>query len=132
MKKEKNGAEYKKTKNTLFLTAAFLFAGMIGSLFFVSTGQKGTEVLVTVDGQEYYRGSLFVEKEIRIGNGNTLVIKDGKADMSKADCPDQICVKQEPVSTVGDAIICLPNRVVITITPFGSETVEKGVDVIVR
>lgn len=132
MKKEKKSEEYKKTKNTLFLAAIFLFAGVIGSLFFMSAGQKGTEVLVTVDGQEYYRGSLFVEKELQIGEGNTLVIQEGKADMIKADCPDQICVKQEPVSAAGETIICLPNRVVVTIISPEGRTTKEGADVIVR
>lgn len=132
MKKEKNNEEYRKSKNTLFLAAAFLFAGIMGYLLFLPSGQDGTEVLVTVDGQEYYRGSLFMEKELQIGEGNTLVIQEGKADMIKADCPDQICVKQEPISTAGENIICLPNRVVITITSYGSKTREEGVDVIVR
>lgn len=131
MKKEKNMDEYRKAKNTLFLAMAFLTVSMIGSLFFMATKKGGTEVSVTVDGKEYYKGSLFVEKELQIGEGNTLLIRNGKADMTEADCPDQICVKHEPISHAGETIICLPNRVVVTITS-GENTKEEGVDAIVR
>lgn len=131
MKKEKNMDEHRKSKNTLFLAIAFLAASMIGSLFFMTTGKKGAEVLVAVDGKEYYKGSLFVEKELQIREGNTLLIRNGKADMTEADCPDQICVKHEPISLAGETIICLPNRVVVTIVS-DENTMEEGVDAIVR
>lgn len=131
MKKEKNMDEHRKSKNTLFLAIAFLAVSMIGSLFFMTTGKKGAEVLVTVDGKEYYKGSLFVEKELQIREGNTLLIRNGKADMTEADCPDQICVKHEPISLAGETIICLPNRVVVTIVS-DENTMEEGVDAIVR
>lgn len=97
----------------------------------MTTGKKGAEVLVTVDGNEYYKGSLFVEKELQIREGNTLLIRNGKADMTEADCPDQICVKHEPISHAGETIICLPNRVVVTIVS-DENTMEEGVDAIVR
>lgn len=131
MKKEKNMDEYRKSKNTLFLAMAFLAVSMIAGVFFAATKKGGTEVSVTVDGKAYYKGSLFVEKELRITEGNTLLIRNGKADMTEADCPDQICVKHEPISHAGETIICLPNRVVVTITS-GENTKEEGVDAIVR
>ena len=33
--------------------------------------------------------------------------------MIRADCPDQLCVKQKAVSKNKESIICLPNKVVI-------------------
>jgi len=44
-----------------------------------------------------------------------LVIKDGKADMISAECPDHICVHHAPISHKGETIVCLPNRVVVEI-----------------
>ncbi len=35
--------------------------------------------------------------------------------MVKADCPDQLCVNQKPVSKNHESIICLPNRVVVEV-----------------
>ena len=44
-----------------------------------------------------------------------LTIKDGKADMTFADCPNQICVHHEAIMNKGETIVCLPNRVVVEI-----------------
>ena len=56
--------------------------------------------------------------KIKNGDGditNTLVIKGGVADMTSADCPDHLCVKQKAISKEGESIICLPNKVVVTV-----------------
>ena len=96
--------------------------------------ENGATAVVTVDGEERYRCSLFIEKEIEIDDTNTLVIKDGAADMISADCPDQICVKHAPISNVGETIICLPNKVVVTIESLtGNEKpAQTEIDVIVK
>ena len=47
---------------------------------------------------------------------NVLVIRDGKADMKEADCPDKLCVHQKAISAENESIVCLPNRVVVTVT----------------
>lgn len=135
MKIERNVEAKKKSVNTIILFMFFvLFA--IGAMLFLwgQLREKGATAVVTVDGVERYRCSLFVEKEIEIDDTNILVIKDGAADMITADCPDQICVKHTPISNAGETIICLPNKVVVTIESLtGNERPAQGeVDVIVK
>ena len=73
-------------------------------------------VLVKVDGEEKGTYRLSEEQTIEINGGtNILQIKEGKADMTEADCPDKLCVHQKAVSKNGESIICLPNKVVIEI-----------------
>lgn len=77
-------------------------------------------VKVTVDGKVYGTYSLSKDDTIEIKNvdgdvTNTLVIKDGVADVTAADCPDHLCVKQKAISNEGESIICLPNKVVVTV-----------------
>ena len=50
------------------------------------------------------------DRTVEIGDGNRLVIEDGKADMVWADCPDKLCVNQKAISREGESIICLPNK----------------------
>ena len=69
----------------------------------------------TVDGKEYGRYQLSSEQEIQINETNVLEIRDGKAKMKSADCPDQICVHQKAISRNGESIICLPNKIVLKI-----------------
>ncbi len=135
MKTERNEETNQKKIDTALLFIGFIFVALVAAFIFGGQlQQKGAVAVVTVDGEERYRCSLFMEKEIVIEDGNTLVIKDGMADMIFADCPDQICVKHEPISNVGETIICLPNKVVVTIDSFtGQEKPERGeVDVIVK
>ena len=48
-------------------------------------------------------------------NTNVLVIENGKAYISQADCPDKICVNHRPVSKTGETIVCLPAKLVVEI-----------------
>ena len=48
-------------------------------------------------------------------NYNVLVISGGEAYIEEASCPDNICVKSGKVSLEGQTIVCLPNKVVISI-----------------
>lgn len=45
------------------------------------------------------------------------IVSNGKGSIRVADatCPDQICVKTSPAYSPGDQIICVPNRLVITV-----------------
>ena len=91
--------------------------------------KKGNEVTITRDGQEYGTYALNKDQTIEITDEdgkvtNTLVIADGKADMKDADCPDRLCVKQKAISRQNENIVCLPNKIVVTVT----ESDAKGVD----
>lgn len=103
-----------------------VFLGVLGVLavafllwFLLGYRKTGLEVEITVDGALYGTYSLEEDQRIPIEtDGNTtnvLVIEDGRADMIQADCPDKLCVHQAAVSHVGETIVCLPNRVVVTV-----------------
>lgn len=46
---------------------------------------------------------------------NTLIIKDGYAKMTEANCPDGICTNHKRINKNGESIICLPHKVVVSI-----------------
>lgn len=92
---------------------------------------EGSNIAITVDGKEYGTYSLLEEQTITIGEGDTIniiEIKGGKAYMKEASCPDQLCVDQNEISFDKESIICLPNKVVITVI----SDVESELDGIVR
>lgn len=105
---------------------------VLGISYAVMQKDPGTQVIVTVDGEEYGRYSLDEEQEIPIVidgvTTNLLVIKDGVADMTEANCPDKLCVHQREISKSNEMIVCLPNKVVVEIS--GGE--ESGFDTIAK
>lgn len=80
--------------------------------------QAGNQVVVTVDGKEYGVYALEQDNEIEISSQygtNHLVIKDAKAYMKDADCPDQYCVDKGKIEKNGETLICLPHKLVVEI-----------------
>ncbi|MBE6584585.1 MAG: NusG domain II-containing protein [Ruminococcaceae bacterium] len=111
----------RKIKNDIIFIAVLLVAvSLIGLCVFLIRGE-GDSVTVTVDGKAYgtYRLSDDVRVEIRTGDGgehvNVLVIKDGKAYIESADCPDGICASHRAIHREGESIVCLPHKVVVTV-----------------
>lgn len=112
----------KKTKNDIILVAVILLIAAAGLLTVNLTRQEGSMVVVKIDGNETERYSLYEDRTVEIITGendefsNTLVIEDGKAYISQADCPDKICQEHRAVSYSGETIVCLPHKIVIEIT----------------
>ena len=79
---------------------------------------EGNTVEVRVDGTlvaEYpLSRDLTVDIE-GVGGVNRLVIRDGKASVQYADCPDGICSAHSPIYRSGESIACLPHRVIVTV-----------------
>ena len=106
-------------KNDLILIGVVLIAAL--GVFFWSNMKKteaGARAVVYVDKEETAVYSLEEDGtyEIKTDRGtNLLIIKDGEADMTEADCPDCLCVKQKSISRNGETIVCLPHRVVVEI-----------------
>ena len=50
------------------------------------------------------------------GHKFTVKIEDGKVWAEESDCRDQVCVGMKKISRAHQQIICLPNKVTITIT----------------
>ena len=46
---------------------------------------------------------------------NVVVISGGTVSVTEASCKNQVCVKHGVISRPGESIVCLPNRLVVTI-----------------
>ncbi len=109
----------KNTKrNDVILVLILAVSAILVWLCFSLFSPLGEYVIVTVDGVENARYPLSEDREVRLENGedyNILVIKDGKADVVEASCPDGLCVDFHPISHDGETIVCLPNKTVVSI-----------------
>ena len=105
-------------RNDLLLAAVLLLLGGALALFLWLTRQTGGPVTVRIDGELVMELPLSEDTQIVLGEGehtNTLVIRDGKAQVVEASCPDRICVRQGAVQYAGESIVCLPHKLVITV-----------------
>ena len=46
---------------------------------------------------------------------NTVRISGGRVSVTAASCRNQVCTKHSSISKTGESIVCLPNRLVVTI-----------------
>lgn len=104
----------KRYRGDILLFILVLVIAFTAGLLFLN-GPLGTTVRVTVDGEVFGEYSLSRDTTIDICGTNTLVIEEGMAFLSEADCPDKLCVKMGRIYKKGQTIICLPNKVVVEI-----------------
>ena len=104
-------------KADIVLFIILISLGIASSVWLSTTSHSG--VTVTVEGKKYGVYSLSEDKTIAVKRGNKLNvirIKHGYVTMSEASCENQVCVKHKAISKTGESIICLPNKVVVSIS----------------
>lgn len=87
-----------------------------GNTAVISVDDKQVNVMRLTENEEY---NIVINGEIT----NTVVVEDGYVYVKNASCPDKICQKHKRISKKGESIVCLPNKVVITVN--GSQTNEE-------
>lgn len=122
-------SEKRKIKNDILLGMGLLLAALclwlVMGLMGKNDSSKNKRVVITVDGGEYGSYSLNTDTVIYVNEHNMVVIRDGAVWMEEADCPDRLCINQGKIKNSGQTIICLPNRVMVTIK--GGEAEYDGV-----
>ena len=84
-----------------------------------SRKEQGAYVIVMVENTEIARYSMTVNGiyDINANNGKTnrIEIRDGRVRMIEASCPNHLCIRQGWISLEGQIIVCLPNKVIVTV-----------------
>lgn len=111
--------EKRKTKNDIILIVVVLLVAAVLLAVYAFTAKDGQYVVVTISGEEVSRYSLSenIKTDI-LSDGeakNTLVIENGEAYVTYANCPDKICVSHRKISHDGESIICLPHKLVVSV-----------------
>lgn len=123
----------KLKKNDRYIILAVLAAAAFLFIYqrYVATSE-GAKVLVQRNGETIASYPLTGEEHLIFtdenGNKNVLIIRDKKAYMEEANCPDKLCVKQRAITKTGESIICLPHKLVVQI--IGGE--EGQVDAVAK
>ena len=109
------------------LAALGLWAALIGG------ADGGMVAVISVDGVEVRRLDLSaatgeMDFEIDTGRGvNTVTVRNGAICVSRADCPDQVCVRRGWLRGGAMPIVCLPHRLVIELTQGGDDMAPDAV-----
>ena len=106
-------------KADIGLLCALIIIGIFASFFFGGAGDSGKYAEVTVGSEYYGTYDLSKDREVLIDSHdqkNLLRIEDGEIFMVEADCPNQDCIAQGAVSHAKQNIVCLPNKVFVSIS----------------
>lgn len=105
-------------KADIILFIALVIVGLAASVYFTLHEKPGNKVLIESNGTEYARYNLSEDREILVENGdnsNLVIIKDGRVIVSESTCKNQVCVNHASISQSGETIVCLPNKLVVSI-----------------
>lgn len=111
---------FKVKKADIIIAAAVLVAAAIVFLCINSFADPGKTVEVEQNGTVVAEFELGTDAVYEVKNDgkvtNTVEIKNGAARITSADCPDKICVHHREIKKSGESIICLPNKVVVSVS----------------
>ena len=115
----------------LILVAVLLVAAL--ALFFVMRSLQardtgtGAQAVVTVEGREIGRYPLKKSGTFPLNGGtNILVVENGEAWVSEANCPDKVCMGMGKISRNGEFIACLPNRLLVVVEGAAEDSPVDG------
>ena len=117
----------------VYIFVLLLIAGSFAGLAQMGRRSGEPQVIIEIDGKVIgtytINGSpqsLEIPVDAGQGRYNIVTVNEGIVDMREANCPDQICVRWGRIRYPGQAIVCLPHRVVVRI--IGGERGEPPVD----
>lgn len=124
-------------KLDIIIIVSLLILSFIPSIIFsksISENYNSTYASIKVNGKFYDNiplSSFKGEKTFTIkstSGTNDVLVKDNTIKIIKANCKDELCIKQGEMSNVGESIICLPNELIIEIK--GAEKDSSSDDMI--
>lgn len=113
---------YVNPKNTSFWLAVIgLILALSLGMFFYFSITDSTMAVIYQGSEEIYRINLSeVKKEYEFDisselGSNTVTVGPGYIGITKADCPDKLCVQQGFIKTGAVPVVCLPHKIYISI-----------------
>ncbi len=119
----------KINRKELIIILVLLSIAFLGFLS-IRISSQGTRVEIKIAQKLYGTYDLSIDREILVSDEdghNILICKinDGSIQVIASECPDKICIDEGVIKLSGQTIVCLPNKVVISI--IGNEETIDGV-----
>lgn len=109
------------SKRDIILILSLLVIALASFLvWFFAFNDKGDKVSIEVKGRVINEYPLDKDTVIPIENShgevtNYIKIENKECYMEEAICPDHLCTKQGKIKNSGQTIVCLPNKVVVSV-----------------
>lgn len=111
---------YKVKKSDIIVIAVVLCAAALVFLCLNLFSAGGRTAVVEQNGTVIAELPLDEDTVFEVKSGgkttNVVEVKGGKVSVTEADCPDKICRKHRAISKSGESIVCLPNKVIVTVS----------------
>ena len=122
-----------KTKNLLYIFIAILFLATLVQLFIMALRPPGATATIYQDTtplKVVYLDRVDAPFSFTVtgpaGEENVVRIRPGEIFMESATCPDQICVRQGPITDGSFPIVCMPHRILIQIGTASSDLADAA------
>ena len=120
-----NESFIKKHRTDIIVISLILLLSIAILLVTNLTRTEGGYAEVEIDGTVVGKYPLSVDAVYSLNGGsNTLTIEDGFVYMSYSNCPDHTCENIGKAKYQGQTIVCLPNRLSITIVGDADDSVD--------
>ena len=101
-----------------------MLAAAIAAIAFSAGGGSAGSVIIRADGKIWREVPLQTGTDARVvydadGRHNVIHIEHGGAWMEEANCPDGLCVKQGIIKNNNSIIVCVPNRISVSLSKGG-------------
>lgn len=122
-----------KKWDVIIIIALIIISFIPETVIFITTYNKYNSFYVEV----YSKGKLYKKLPLKkdaekitftIDNelgSNVIEINKAQVKIVDADCPDKICVKAHAISKPGEALICLPHKLVVKIIGEGKQETDE-------
>ena len=115
----------KSLRFDLILIASLLIISALAIGVMLLLREEGGYVTVEIAGDKVGEYPLYLNGEYELNGGtNILVIENGEAYMSYADCPGHVCIKRGRIKYRGQSIECSPNNLIVKV----KGNADSGVD----
>ncbi len=107
------------TRGDIFLIAVLLLLSVVGFAVVSHYSFTGKHAVVEVDGSRVLELSLNQDVTTTVTGplGETVIIVEGgSAQIADSPCPNHYCVRMGRIRHRGEIAVCVPNRVIVTIT----------------
>lgn len=106
-----------------------ILAAATGMYFLKGASAEASYAVITFDGRLADRIPLQTDGRYTYPQvpGMVFTVQDGAVSVTESSCRDGVCVRTGAVSHAGEAIICIPNKIAVTVEGSGTD-----VDVVLR